>query len=98
MLDLDPQTDRDPVDDLAVINAELEAYSPELASRPQIVVANKVDLFEPGAPRLAAIERHCRSAGQPFHAISAVTGAGLPELLRSIAHRLEESGWLRAAS
>jgi GTP-binding protein len=98
MLDLDPQTDRDPVDDLAVINAELEAYSPELASRPQIVVANKVDLFAPGEPRLAAIERHCRSAGLPFHAISAVTGAGLPELLRSIAHRLEESGWLRAAS
>jgi GTP-binding protein len=98
MLDLDPGTDRDPVDDLAVINAELEAYSPELAARPQLVVANKVDLFEPGAPRLAAIERHCRSAGLPFYAISAVTGAGLPELLRGIARRLEESGWLRAAS
>jgi GTP-binding protein len=98
LLDLDPQTDRDPVNDLAVINAELEAYSPELAARPQIVVANKADLCEPGAPRLVAIERHCRSAGLPFHAISAVTGAGLPELVRSIARRLEESGWLRAAS
>ncbi len=98
LLDLDPQNDRDPVDDLAVINAELEAYSPELAARPQIVVANKVDLFERGAPRVTAIERYCRNAGLPFHAISAVTGAGLPELLRSIAGRLEESGWLRAAS
>jgi GTP-binding protein len=98
MVDLDPQTGRDPVDDLALIDAELAAYSPELAARPQIVVANKVDLFEPGAPRLAAVERHCRSAGVPFHAISAVTGAGLPELLRGIARRLEESGWLRAAS
>jgi GTPase len=98
LLDLDPQNERDPVEDLAVINAELEAYSPELAARPQIVVANKVDLFGPGAPRVAAIERHCRTAGVPFHAISAVTGAGLPELVRSLAHRLEESGWLRAAS
>jgi GTP-binding protein len=98
LLDLDPQNDRDPVDDLAVINAELAAYSPELAARPQIVVANKVDLFERGAPRVAAIERHCRNAGLPFHAISAVTGAGVPELVRSIAGRLEESGWLRAAS
>jgi GTP-binding protein len=98
LLDLDPQNERDPVEDLAVIDAELAAYSPELAARPQIVVANKVDLFTPGSPRIAAIERHCRDAGLSFHAISAVTGAGLPELVRSIAHRLEESGWLRAAS
>ena len=98
VLDLDPQSGRDPIDDLSAIDAELAAYSPELAQRPQIVVANKADLFEPGAPPLVAIERHCRSAGVPFHAISAATGAGLPELVRSIAHRLEESGWLRAAS
>ena len=98
VLDLDPGTGRDPVEDLAVIDAELEAYSPELARRPQIVVANKVDLFEPGAPRLAAVERHCRSAGLPFHAISAATGAGVPDLLRTISRRLEDTGWLRAAS
>ena len=98
MLDLDSQTGRDPLDDLAVIDAELSAYSAELAARPQIVVANKADLFEPGAPGFAAVERHCRSVGLPFHAISAVTGAGLPELVRDIARRLEESGWLRAAS
>jgi GTP-binding protein len=98
VLDLDPQTGRDPLDDLAVIDAELAAYSPALAQRPQIVVANKADLFEAGTPRLTAIERHCRNAGAPFHAISAATGAGLPELVRSIARRLEDSGWLRAAS
>jgi GTP-binding protein len=98
MLDLDPQTGRDPLDDLAVIDAELAAYSPALARRPQIIVANKADLFPPNAPRLAAIERHCRNAGLPFHAISAVTGLGLPELVRTIALSLEDSGWLRAAS
>jgi GTP-binding protein len=98
VLDLDPETGRDPLDDLAVIDAELAAYSPELAQRPQIVVANKADLFEAGAPQLAVVERHCRNAGVPFHAISAATGAGVPELVRSIARRLEDSGWLRAAS
>jgi GTP-binding protein len=98
VLDLDPQTGRDPLDDLAVIDAELAAYSPELAERPQIVVANKADLFEPGAPQIAAIERHCKSRGLAFHAISAATGAGIPELVRSMARRLEDSGWLRAAS
>jgi GTP-binding protein len=98
VLDLDPQTGRDPLEDLAVINAELAAYSPELAARPQIVVANKAELHAPGAPEIAAIERYCRAAGVPFHAISAATGRGLPELVHDIAHRLEASGWLRAAS
>ena len=98
MLDLDPQTGRDPLDDLAVIDAELAAYSPALATRQQIVVANKVDLFASGSPQLTALERHCRAAGVPFHAISAATGAGLPDLVRGIALCLEESGWLRAAS
>src|SRR5207249_11294324 len=58
MLDLDPQTARDPVDDLDVTNRELGAYSPALAARPQIVVANKADLPETQARR-EAIERHC---------------------------------------
>jgi len=98
VLDLDPETGRDPLDDLTVIDAELAAYSPALAQRPQIVVANKADLFESGAPRLAEIESHCKRSGIPFHAISAATGAGLPELVHGIARRLEESGWLRAAS
>jgi GTP-binding protein len=98
LVDLDPETGRDPIDDLAVIDAELAAYSPELARRPQIVVANKVDLFPPGAPRVAALERHCASERIPFHAISAATGAGVPELVRAVARRLEDSGWLRVAS
>jgi GTP-binding protein len=98
VLDMDPGTERDPLDDLRVVDAELAAYSPELAERPQIVVANKADLFAPGEPRFAAVERHCRRANVPFQAISAATGAGLPELTQRIAARLEEAGWLRAAS
>ena len=98
VLDLDPETGRDPLDDLAVIDAELAAYSPELAKRPQIVVANKADLFEPEAEPLLRVARHCRDAGVTFHAISAATGAGVPELVRGIARRLEDSGWLRVAS
>src|SRR5947209_60898 len=76
MLDLDPQTRRDPLDDLRVINQELAAYSPALAERPQIVVANKADLPETLARR-DAVERHCAAHDLPLHVISAVTGAGL---------------------
>jgi GTPase len=101
VLDLDPASGRDPLDDLGVIDAELAAYSPELAARPQLVVANKADLAE-GDPAAAAalqrIRRHCATAGRPFHAISAATGRGLAELLRDVAARLDELGWARAAS
>jgi len=84
-----------------VINAELAAYSPELAARPQLVVANKADLVE-GDPAVAAtlerIRRQCASSGQPLLVISAATGRGLPELLRAVAARLDDLGWARVAS
>src|SRR5437899_5608594 len=100
VLDLDPQTGRDPLDDLRVIHAELAAYSPELAARPQLVVANKADLVE-GDPAVATtlerIRRHCAAGGQSLHVISAATGRGLPELLRAVAARLDDLGWARAA-
>jgi len=101
MLDLDPASGRDPLDDLRVIDAELAAYSPELAARPQLVVANKADLVEGDAGVAAALERirrHCTATGQPLHLISAATGRGLPELLRAVAARLDDLGWARAAS
>ena len=97
MLDLDPQTARDPLDDLHVINRELGAYSPALAERPQIVVANKADLSETQARR-EAIERHCAAHDLPFHVISAVTGAGLVDLVRAVAKKLEELRWAGVAS
>jgi GTP-binding protein len=97
LLDLDPGTGRDPVDDLRVINEELAAYSPALAERPQIVVANKMDLPE-AAPRLAAVQQRCARDGVPLYAISAATGSGLKELVRGLTAALEDVGWLRAAS
>jgi GTP-binding protein len=97
VLDLDPHTGRDPLDDLRVIMDELRAYDPELAARPQIIVANKVDLPEAGERR-AEIECFCASAGLPCVAISAATGAGVAELKHAVARRLEALGWLRAAS
>ena len=96
MLDLDPQTGRDPIDDLCVINRELAAYSAELAARPQIVVANKVDLPE-AAPRRDKVEQYGAANELPVFAISAVTGAGLEELVRAMASALEKAGWAQAA-
>ncbi len=97
LLDLDPATGRDPLDDLRVINAELKAYAEGLAERPQIVVGNKIDLPE-AADRRGAVEAFCAGAGLPFAAISAATGAGLADLVRRVAASLGETGWVRAAS
>jgi GTP-binding protein len=96
LLDLDPSTGRDPLDDFRVINAELEAYSPALAEREQLVVVNKIDL--PGsAVTRARIEEFCRAEGLTLHAISAATGAGLADLLRAMVVHLDRVTW-RAAS
>ena len=87
VLDLDPQTGRDPLDDHAAVTRELLAYSPELAARPQLVVANKVDLPE-AAPRREKVERHCAANDLPCFVVSAATGAGLADLVRGIAAAL----------
>ena len=97
VLDLDPQTGRDPLDDLRVIDEELAQYSENLAARPQIIVPNKIDLPE-AAPRREAVERFCASRGLPVMPISAATGRGLTELMNAVAGALEGTGWVRAAS
>jgi GTP-binding protein len=84
LLDLDPATGRDPADDWAVIQRELAEYSPALAARPQVVVANKTDLDGTG-PRLAPVEELCRRQRLPLVAIAARTGAGLAELRQTLA-------------
>ncbi|PYN99471.1 MAG: GTPase ObgE [Candidatus Rokuibacteriota bacterium] len=97
VLDLDPQTGRDPLDDLHAIDEELAQYSESLAARPQIIVPNKIDLPE-AAPRRQAIERFCASRGLPMVPISAATGSGVSELVKAVAAALEGTGWVRAAS
>ena len=97
VLDLDPQSGRDPLDDLRVIDEELARYSESLAVRPQIIVPNKIDLPE-AAPRREAVERFCASRGLPVMPISAATGRGLTELMNAVAGALEGTGWVRAAS
>ena len=71
------------------INQELRQYSPELADRPQIVVANKTDLLADPA-QLDAFRAHVEEAGYAFMAMSAATHQGTRELVQAIAARLAE--------
>lgn len=80
---------RDVVEDYRTINAELEAYAADLASRPQVVVANKCDL--PGTEEAAARLRAAAEAdGHEFFAVSAATGQGLDALVSRVAAMVAE--------
>ena len=81
---------RDPVSDIEKINTELERYSPELAKRPQILVANKIDSVDEDSDTLAAFREYAEKSGAEVVYVSAVTGEGLDTLVRLAAARLAE--------
>ena len=96
LLDLDPANGRDPVEDWRTIQAELRAYSPELAARPQLVAANKIDL-EGAAPRLKRVVAMGRRRRLPVFPLAARTGHGLAELRAAIGTALAAAPVDRAA-
>lgn len=78
---------RDPVDDIEKINAELRAYNPEIAARPQVIAANKIDAIyvEDGLENpIDRLKRTFEPQGIEVFAISAVTGEGIKPLLYKI--------------
>ena len=87
MLDLDPVSGRDPVEDFDKINSELREYSANLAEKPQLVVLNKTDIPE---AREAGAEtaRRLEERGIETLSISAVTGEGSRQLVYLIGERL----------
>ena len=78
---------RDPITDFETINAELQQYSAELATRPQIVVANKTDLLA-DREQLDAFRAHVEEQGYLFMEMSAATHQGTRELVQRIAQLL----------
>ena len=80
---------RDPIEDIKTINAELEKYSPELATRPQIIVANKCDMLPGSEVDVQAFERFVDENGWELFYVSAVTGEGLDELVHAVGERLK---------
>jgi GTPase len=79
----------DPVHSFEVINGELAAFSESLTAKPMIVVATKLDATTVYS-RLEALRAYCMHHGLAFHSISAVTGDGVKDLVRSIADALDK--------
>lgn len=82
---------RDPIEDIYAIHKELEAYNPEIAQRPQVIAANKIDAIyaEGGDDPIAKIRAEFEPKGIKVFAISAVSGQGVKELLYHVQGMLD---------
>jgi len=89
LIDTSDASDAEPVHAFEVISGELRAFSKSLAEKPVIVVATKLDATTDRA-RLEALCDFCKEHTLDFHAISAVTGEGVRELVRSMADALDK--------
>jgi len=79
---------RDPVEDFARINRELTKYSEKLARRPQILVANKMDLAE-AKDNFPRLEKLAEAEGIKIFPVSAAARTGLKELIDCVGEELK---------
>ncbi len=86
IVDISGSEGRDPVDDYFKIRKELEIYSEELASRPEIIVASKADLQVDSE----ALERFEKETGKKPMLISSITRQGLDKLLVAMKRKVDE--------
>ncbi len=77
---------RDPIEDFEIINKELEKFDPELAKRPQIVAANKIDLATD--EQLERLRDYFESRGYEYHTICAPITEGTSELINAVWNKL----------
>ncbi len=89
LIDTSVANDMDPVKAYEIIEGELRAFSETLIRKPMIVVATKIDAT-PDRSKLDELREFCKKKGLEFHEISAPTGDGVRELVRSIADALDK--------
>ena len=83
---------RDPLDDIAKINAELEKFDLDLTARPMIIAANKIDaIYDENDDVIERIKAEYEPKGIRVMPISAATGKGVKELLYAVLKLLKEN-------
>ncbi len=78
---------RDPIEDFEIINKELEKFDPELAKRPQIVAANKIDLATD--EQLERLEKYFTEKGYEYHTMCAPITEGTEALISAVWNKLQ---------
>jgi GTP-binding protein len=89
LVDVSSISGRDTVSDYETVNRELESYNKDLALRPQIVVATKLDALD-DPQRLASLKERVERDGKEFYAISSATNEGVKELIAAVAATLNQ--------
>ena len=87
MVDVSENTGRKPSEDFKIVMNELTQFSAELAGKPMILVASKVDVAQ-DKKRISSLKLLAKRKHLAFFEISAVTGQGIAELKRSMAERV----------
>jgi GTP-binding protein len=88
LLDLNPQSGRDPARDYEILNSELESFSAALSEKPQVVAANKIDL--PGSEkRFNELADELSTLDVDIFPISAINGEGTKRLLNAVCGAME---------
>jgi GTP-binding protein len=87
LVDVSESSGRDPVHDFETIMQELASFNQDLAGKPMLVVATKMDVAQnPG--RVESLRELARDRGLPFFAISSATGQGIEELRYAMGERV----------
>lgn len=88
VIDVSGSEGRNPVEDFNTINNELKKYSEKLASRKQIIVANKIDSMQ-DENLYKELEKMAKEKNIKIYKISAATGEGIKELLNKVSQVLK---------
>ena len=86
IIDMSAQEGRDPIEDYEIINKELEDFDPKLVKKPQVIIANKMDID--GANE--NLKRFKEKYNLPVYETSAITNKGLDKALIAIADELDK--------
>ena len=87
LVDVSEASGRDPVADFETVMRELASFSEDLAKKPMLVVASKIDAAQDPA-RIESLKRLAEERGLPYFEVSSVTGKGLEALKHAIAERV----------
>ena len=87
LVDVSEGSGRDPVQDFETVVSELASFSDDLAAKPMIVIATKLDAAQ-DPERVSALREHARERGLPYFEISSVTGEGIDALKYAMSERV----------
>jgi GTP-binding protein len=92
VLEIEPTDGSNPLENYRVIREELEAHSPELAAKSELIVLSKMDLLLTDEDRAVAVELIEPELGKKVLLISSATGLGCNELLEACYAELHRDG------